>query len=90
MSKQTIGKEVEATICEFCDKEIDTKSGDYCYHHLVRFKDSDIFRASSYKVTHYLFFWRRNPIEYIQYDFHAACFDELMRKFLLEKSGDKA
>jgi hypothetical protein len=88
MSKKTITKEVQAVICEFCNKEIDTKSGDYCYHHM-RSTDGKITKAYKYHPTHFLFSWfRKKPIdEYMQYDFHAECFDKLMQKFLQSDYG---
>lgn len=90
MSKQTIKKEVDAVICDFCDKEIDIKSDNYCYHHL-RSSTGDVTESYRYNVSHFLFSWyKRKPSyetpKYIQYDFHAACFDNLMTKFLKEKT----
>ncbi|MGW6120469.1 hypothetical protein ACWFRF_15610 [Nocardia sp. NPDC055165] len=92
MSKQTITKEVEAVVCEFCNEEINTKDGNYCYHHL-RSTDGDVIKGYQYGVKHILFSWyhRKAPpsIEYVQYDFHASCFDELMQKFLDERGKDE-
>lgn len=91
MSKQTITKEVDAVICDFCDKEIDIKSDNYCYHHL-RSLTGDVTEAYKYKVSHFLFSWHKKELayetpKYIQYDFHASCFDNLMTKFLKEKTN---
>lgn len=88
MSKRSITKEVEAVICDFCDKEVDTKSDDYCYHHL-RSYNGEVMNSHEHRVKRILFSWYRpkkvTPNEYIQYDFHASCFDDLMTKFLEEK-----
>lgn len=91
MSKQTIVKRIEATICDFCDKEIDTKGGDYCYHHLR--SSGKVLNSKEYNVLHYLFSWTRpkkdGATEYVQYDFHAGCFDTIMQKFLKVKNESK-
>lgn len=86
MGRQTITKEVEAILCDFCDKEVDTKSKDYCYHSLV-VNGGDVIDAHKYGVKHFFFgWWRKDKTlakadEYVRYDFHAECFDNLMRKF---------
>ncbi len=90
MSKQKITKLVDATTCDFCNEEIDTQSGDYCYHRLPQ-DDDHIIDTHKAKVTAFRFGWRRpapNPANfdsYVRYDFHAACFDNLMQKFLEKK-----
>lgn len=86
MSKCAITKEVMGVTCDFCDKEIDTEKEGYCNHDL---KSVNV-KAHKYGVTHFIFSWyrinaNRQREEYVQYDFHADCFDKLMRKFLAEK-----
>ncbi len=93
--KRTITKEVEAVVCEFCDKEIDTNSDNYGYGHIR--SSGTVINSHHHGVTHMLFAWYRKvkdglsekdeKNEYVQYDFHASCFDKLMIKFLKEKKA---
>jgi hypothetical protein len=92
VSKRTITKEVEAVICDFCASEIDTKGKDYCYHHMPAY-EGNVVEARKYNVKHFMFGWFRPSKydalgeKYVRYDFHAACFDELMTKFLKEEGA---
>lgn len=94
MSKQTITKEVSAIICDFCDKEIDLKQPGYCYTHLPKAEEPySIEREPLNKwlsgVKHVTFWWyrpkRKTESDYVQYDFHANCFDKLFTKLLKER-----
>jgi hypothetical protein len=81
MSKQNIVKTVQAVICDFCNKEIDVHAEEYCYHRVVT--NGEIIPIEKHKITHFAFRWlKKNRKEFVQYDFHAACFDSLMKKFL--------
>jgi len=89
MSKREISKLVQATICEFCDTEIDTKVDGYCYHYM-KSSDGTTINHHKYNVIHIVFSWlkpKENKVrgDWILYDFHASCFDKLMIKFLEEK-----
>lgn len=86
MTKKTITKEVEAVICDFCNEEIDTKSDDYCYSHISA-SPTNVYVRQKYNVKHILFSSYRKQTEYVQYDFHASCFDKLMVKFLAERQS---
>lgn len=95
MSDRLINKVIKATICDFCDEEIDKTVDGYCYTDI---KKSDVHAAeapgyirSKYNPVHYVFSWMRRgkkftaPDAWVRYDFHADCFDKLMTKFLEEK-----
>lgn len=90
MSKGTITKEVEVVLCEFCYKEINTRSSDYCYSDINKGAYGDPKPSgweSKFNPVHFIFKYKRYKFsdEYIRYDFHARCFDELMIKFIEER-----
>jgi hypothetical protein len=86
MSKQQVTKQVQATICDFCTNEVDTKGDDYCYAYLPQ-RSSNIHNPHRVGVKHFQFIWnkRSTVYDYVQYDFHARCFNDLMEKFLAER-----
>lgn len=88
MSQTKLNKEVDAIVCDSCHEEI-VKGGDYCYHSVVtKLTDDEPIKSWKYRVVHYLFHWykKKNMTgEYIRYDFHPACLDEIIKKFLEEK-----
>ena len=103
MSKGSVVKEVQATICDFCDEEIDTKADGYCYSHIKSLDGSvrEPTDRKKYNVSHYYFSFLRtikgsgwykgkkeDDTKWIQYDFHDKCFDNLMIKFIEEKKSE--
>jgi hypothetical protein len=97
VSRKTITKEVKATVCDFCDLEVDVKAEDYCYAHINSgdLDPRDPERTSV--ISHFIFSWLKIPTdaekwvkpnaknEWVRYDFHAACFDKAMRKLIAER-----
>lgn len=97
MSKQTITREVDAVVCDFCNQEVDINTDGYCYSDINRKShNADLGQRQKYGVKHLIFHWLRPSAksvklgDYVRYDFHAACFDKLMVKFLAERDGAEA
>lgn len=92
MSDKLITKKVQSTICDFCDHEINKIQDNYCYHDVNR-RSADtpeLERDRKFNPVHFILsLGGRNKyglsIARTRYDFHAECFDILMRKFLDEK-----
>lgn len=95
MSTTTLNKEVAAIVCDKCDLEIEKKE-DYCYHSMVeKLTDEEPIKSYKFNVKHFLFSWwhhgkkKNADSAYVRYDFHPACIDEIIEKFLKEKSNEK-
>jgi hypothetical protein len=85
MSQSTVKKEVDITICDFCDEEVDRRK-EYCRYEMPSSGWIIEPRTAFDRITHFVFMWTKPKVQkFVRYDFHASCFDQLMRKFLAEK-----
>ncbi len=91
MSSAKINKIVSAIVCDSCVKEIE-KDKEYCCHYLVSKKNNgEPIKTWKYDINHFLFSWyhggkkKNSDSYYIRYDFHPACLDEIIEKFLKDK-----
>lgn len=81
MSERNVDKPQLVTICDFCDEEISDEDMSQ-WAHIIR---SFISRPT--KEARYLkFLWikskkyiRHTPGNEVEYDFHANCFDQMVR-----------
>lgn len=87
MSRSYLDKPTLSTICDYCNKEI-SHEDTMQWAHIIR---GYISRPTN--VAQYLqFLWRKSrkyvsgtPFNEVIYDFHAECFDKLVRKYKKEQ-----
>ena len=97
MSKKVIHKEIEATVCDYCNLEVDTEGDEYCYAN-VRAMGLEARKPSrTIDIKHFVFKWLRKPSDaeiwanpkarpqWIRYDFHAECLDAAIKQIIADK-----
>lgn len=81
MSKAEVKKPTWVTKCDFCKKEINDRNNDDWAHIIRKYQNRPTDEAPVLR-----FFWpKKRTYESIQYDFHAACFDKMVKKYVTKE-----
>ena len=82
MSKSEVRKPMLVTMCDICRKEIDERDpGDWA--HIIRKYSNNPTDNAKYLR----FYWpKKQQFGSIEYDFHAECFDKLMKKYVTKEA----
>lgn len=83
MSKSEIKKPVLVTMCDICNREINERNTEEWAHIVRKYLSRPTDGAKFLR-----FYWPKKPVfGSIEYDFHAECFDKLMKKYVTKAIG---
>lgn len=81
MSKLEVKKPTLVTMCDFCSKEINDRNLDDWAHIIRRYAN-----RPTDNVYYLRFYWPKKwTFGSIEYDFHAECFDKMMKKYIIKE-----
>lgn len=80
MSSGTVSKEIDVTLCDYCDKEITYYSERHASVDILKVNENPLNKREVSKDTKSVFWWRERKVTFGRdsYDFHGDCFVKLM------------